>query len=412
MDTSGQDTGGRASRSRTAPKRYQESVIEETSAATTKQKRKITPSSKKSATTKKTSGGIWNDEEHAQFETGCAMHGWGNWKMIAEAVPTRDRAQCKSHAQKFLKHNKGARTRLDREYAKVAKKEGLAPPKMKAATTGGARKRKPANNDTVEPSTKKGKPAAATAATKKKPASAKTVKSTGKGEKKTGWGPWTETEQLQFRQGCILHGWGQWGGIEEFVTTRSRAQIKSHAQKFLKNRPDEKALYELEHKQLAQGNGSGSLSTETEKVAAKKKPQVKANAKSPKTKSATQAAEAILSLNLPEAAASANDEDLDVKVSATDNAAPSLPSNPTAGNQQPSVEGQQQQPVNSQPPPHWLAAETWEQCLVNIHRWSSQLSEAERNAEYHKYESLPDGEKERLRLKLIQLMANRPNAAS
>lgn len=175
---------------------------------------------------------------------------------------------------------------------------------------------------------------------------------------------------------------------------------------------DEKALYEMEHKQLAQGNGSGSLSNETEKVAAKKKPPTKANAKSPKTKSATQAAEAIMSLNLPEAAASANDEDLDVKVSATDSAAPSLPSNPTAGNQQPSVEGQQQQPVNSQPPPHWLAAETWEQCLVNIHRWSSQLSEAERNAEYHKYESLPDGEKERLRLKLIQLMANRPNAAS
>ena len=98
-----------------------------------------------------------------------------------------------------------------------------------------------------------------------------------------------------------------------------------------------------------------------------------------------------------------------MKVSATDSAAPSLPSNPTAGNEQPSVEGQQQQPVNAQPPPHWLAAETWEQCLVNIHRWTSQLSEAERSAEYHKYESLPDGEKERLRLKLIQLMANRPN---
>jgi len=245
MDTSGQDAGGRASRSRTAPKRYQESEVEETTTAPTKQKRKITPSSKKSAT-KKTSGGIWNDEEHAQFEKGCAMHGWGNWKMIAEAVPTRDRAQCKSHAQKFLKHNKGARTRLDKEYAKVAKKEGLAPPKKKAATTGGARKRKAANNDTAESPTKKGNPVAATAA-KKKPASAKTVKSTGKGEKKTGWGPWTETEQLQFRQGCILHGWGEWGGIEEFVTTRSRAQIKSHAQKFLKHKPGKSAFVLFYH---------------------------------------------------------------------------------------------------------------------------------------------------------------------
>ena len=46
-------------------------------------------------------GGRWSDEEHLQFEKGCAFYGWGNWKMVAEVVPTRDNGQCRSHAQKY-----------------------------------------------------------------------------------------------------------------------------------------------------------------------------------------------------------------------------------------------------------------------------------------------------------------------
>ena len=52
----------------------------------------------------------WSDEEHLQFEKGCALHGWGNWKRIAEVVPTRDILQIRSHAQKY-------KSRLAQKYA-------------------------------------------------------------------------------------------------------------------------------------------------------------------------------------------------------------------------------------------------------------------------------------------------------
>jgi len=65
---------------------------------------------KKSAK-KKTSSGTWSDEEHLLFEKGIQLHGWGNWKMVAEVVQTRDNGQCRSHAQKYKS--------LAQKYAKV-----------------------------------------------------------------------------------------------------------------------------------------------------------------------------------------------------------------------------------------------------------------------------------------------------
>ena len=31
------------------------------------------------------------------------QHGWGNWKMVQQSIPSRNRNQVKSHAQKFAK---------------------------------------------------------------------------------------------------------------------------------------------------------------------------------------------------------------------------------------------------------------------------------------------------------------------
>jgi hypothetical protein len=61
----------------------------------------------------------------------------------------------------------------------------------------------------------------------------------------------------------------------------------------------------------------------------------------------------------------------------------------------------------SQPPPHWLAADTWNECMDNIYRWNHHMSGDEQNLEFQKYSLLPGREKERLRDKLVALMNNR-----
>lgn len=64
-------------------------------------------------------------------------------------------------------------------------------------------------------------------------------------------------------------------------------------------------------------------------------------------------------------------------------------------------------PRASEPPPHWLAANTWEECVHNIHQWS-MLSKDIQNREYLKYDDLTREEDERLRRKLRKLMDNPP----
>ena len=52
--------------------------------------------------------GRWTREEHAQFQAGEQKHGWGKWCEIATAIPTRNRIQVKTHAQKVNKHTGNA----------------------------------------------------------------------------------------------------------------------------------------------------------------------------------------------------------------------------------------------------------------------------------------------------------------
>jgi hypothetical protein len=61
----------------------------------------------------------WSDVERSQFEQGVIAHGWGSWAAIARAniVPTRDRKQLKSHAQKIQLNHPADYQRLLREHA-------------------------------------------------------------------------------------------------------------------------------------------------------------------------------------------------------------------------------------------------------------------------------------------------------
>lgn len=47
--------------------------------------------------------GKWSAEEHRLFEEGVSLVGWGKWMKIAEMIPTRNKTQVKSHAQKVKK---------------------------------------------------------------------------------------------------------------------------------------------------------------------------------------------------------------------------------------------------------------------------------------------------------------------
>lgn len=64
---------------------------------------------------------------------------------------------------------------------------------------------------------------------------ASTKKSTGSNSKKT-FGRWTKEEHQRFIEGLKLFG-KNWKKVEEYVSTRNGAQIRSHAQKFF-NRLD------------------------------------------------------------------------------------------------------------------------------------------------------------------------------
>ena len=77
----------------------------------------------------------------------------------------------------------------------------------------------------------------------------------------TGSGEWTNTEQTQFKQGIIKHGWGNWKVMldENIITTRDRSQIKSHAQKIKKHQPKVVADLIRQHEACKNGGATKSV---------------------------------------------------------------------------------------------------------------------------------------------------------
>lgn len=68
-------------------------------------------------------GGTWTKAEHNQFEQAVIQYGWGDWVSITQKIPTRDKKQVKSHAQKFDIHHPGGRDRLQKEHQKARMKK-------------------------------------------------------------------------------------------------------------------------------------------------------------------------------------------------------------------------------------------------------------------------------------------------
>jgi len=60
-------------------------------------------------------------------------------------------------------------------------------------------------------------------------------------------GPWSQKEHQQFEKSVIIHGWGNWVQVRNKIPGRTKDQCKSHAQKFAKHHPAEKARLDREH---------------------------------------------------------------------------------------------------------------------------------------------------------------------
>lgn len=63
----------------------------------------------------------------------------------------------------------------------------------------------------------------------------------------SGSGKWTELERHQFEEAVIHFGWGKWLEISTCIPSRSKDQIKSHAQKFSIHRKEECAELLRQH---------------------------------------------------------------------------------------------------------------------------------------------------------------------
>lgn len=75
-----------------------------------------TPLTRKSDETPSKNFGVWTEDEQHLFSQGCILHGWGKWNLIKDMIPTRDRFQVKSHAQKFARSHPEMKDELIRSH--------------------------------------------------------------------------------------------------------------------------------------------------------------------------------------------------------------------------------------------------------------------------------------------------------
>mmetsp|Transcript_5613 Transcript_5613/g.12174 ORF Transcript_5613/g.12174 Transcript_5613/m.12174 type:complete len:851 (+) Transcript_5613:304-2856(+) len=465
--------------------------------------------------------GPWTSEEHEQFKDGCILYGWGDWRGIASCISTRTNAQVKSHAQKFQKHHPEEKEKMQMEHtwrSELIKKNTLANKEMVQVKKETAERRSPLTKNKTSPTW---------------------------GKDTRSGGSWSFTEQKQFEDGCILEGWGNWSSVASHIPTRSCPQVRSHAQKYRMNSAEQRERLVSEHKRhyLQSGEETSakkpSVEAEHTKVRhillnmagiSRKKDNLHSMS-TPGSKCKTiepmnhvispppgptykttvddyGAAEAILALNFARwdggqnrrESASSSSEDIGLKESSrpssskmnadggdvcidsqknedefmvrseidleeTSSAASSKteefmlkiaedaharvdrhkvddksleadksvatesknedklgPKDSHLASRNVILKGREdsslplkcgpirQSNTNSslQPPPHWLAVDTWSECLGKIQLWNNQLSGEEQNLEYRKYDNLTDSEKELLRQKLLILMKNRP----
>jgi SHAQKYF class myb-like DNA-binding protein len=299
---------------------------------------------KSAAKASQKSCGGWSDTEQSQFLNGCIQHGWGKWSSIQDVIPSRDRHQIKSHAQKFQRSYPEIKLDLIRRHLLF-----INPMAEKVKESGGTRKQQSASNmqrkrkpvvivsesksltksdkrhkvSSIESSsimmstkvpppvkqelvhsddhpTKSGGHTIVPSLNGNDPTTTAVIRplslvgptddnmiaphlqsSNGiirevveptdtdlvasllglgpennqlKHGPKTidepssdGSGTWSTNEHLIFERGCVIHGWGRWSLISSTLPTRTRQQVKSHAQKFERNHPIQKARIDRAH---------------------------------------------------------------------------------------------------------------------------------------------------------------------
>lgn len=157
------------------------------------------------------STGMWNDTERQKFEAGCIIFGWGKWAAVATLMSTRDKAQIKSHAQKFQLHR-------PKEYQELTAYHNVDDLSDNYST-----KSNVSGNDSITSSN-------------------------------AGGSSWTEEEQEQFKMGVIINGWGSWNEIAKNVPTKTTTQVRNRALNIQRYRQDEEARLKAEHAKLVSRN--------------------------------------------------------------------------------------------------------------------------------------------------------------
>ncbi|KAL3764612.1 hypothetical protein ACHAW5_000487 [Stephanodiscus triporus] len=399
--------------------------------------------------------GSWTEQEHMQFLEGCVLFGWGNWKTLESLIPSRNSVKIKSHAQKFSKNHPYEKERLLREHEEYVRR-------------GQPIKRDPpAENETGQ-----GKKQNKSAARRLPPSKNALAEE------------WSLIEKKQFEDGCVFHGWGNWRDIASHIITKDISQVSTHAESYhLKDKErlekehtlhyQDDADYPIVHAEkkkfhhdlLLQGGkkAESGMSTpsppkstpntndddfgaaeailalncanwdgekHTKKVALIEERSLIGSKESPKTEGAADFFQgeakvvnkvnepiemsAVVSLKEDQAigkyARMTVDMQSDKVGSMSESDVTDLDDCPVMGSkvEAPIAKSAPTRPRGNQPPPHWLATDTWDMCLANIHRWNKKLTESERNTEYLHYDRLSISEKECLRKKLVNLMDNRP----
>jgi SHAQKYF class myb-like DNA-binding protein len=143
--------------------------------------------------------GYWTNEEHSQFEKGIILYGWGNWKRVESCIPTRNKVQIKTHAQKFSRCRPSQKERLVSMYEENAHSLQLS------------------KNLQRKPDLSKARPLPLT-----------------KREQQDDSG-WSIIEKKQFEDGCVFHGWGSWYDIAAHIITKDIDQVLKYAGSYDRN---------------------------------------------------------------------------------------------------------------------------------------------------------------------------------